>query len=174
MTFQNCNTCHLNDTELSYFISNAQLDAQPQKVDLIYSFLNDMKYNINYGEKKSKRYCFIKELINQYKYREMPNRGIPFQQSQLGSGLNQYTPNRDKSSIYICLPQDPDEFVDHLKLIVLKKVGGNNNHMLNEQIIAIADEPLQYQCITPSQHQNLQSTSLIFQSKTFIKLEKCL
>ena len=33
---------------------------------MIYSFLNDMNYNINYGDKKSIRYYFIKDLHNQY------------------------------------------------------------------------------------------------------------
>ena len=57
---------NLNDRDLSYFINNAQLDTQPQNVNLIRSFWNDMKYNIIYGDKKSKRYFFIKDLINQY------------------------------------------------------------------------------------------------------------
>ena len=48
------NKYNLNDPDLSNFITNAQLDTQPQNVNLIYSFLNDMKYNINYGDKKSK------------------------------------------------------------------------------------------------------------------------
>ena len=143
ITFENGNTYNLNDPDLSYFITNAQLDTQPQNVNLIYSFLNDMKYNINYGDKKSKRYYFIKDLINQYIYQH-----IPYQLSQLGSGFNQY----------VFLPSDPDELVDQLKLIVLEKVGGNDNPMLNEQIIAIADKLLQYQCFTTNQHQNLVST----------------
>ena len=41
---------------------------------------------------------------------------------------------------------------------MLEKVGGNANPMLSEQIIAIADKLLQYQCITSSQQQNLQNT----------------
>ena len=43
--------------------------------------------------------------------------------------------------------------MDQLKLIYFGKVGGNDNHQLNEQIIAIADKLLEYECITPSQHQ---------------------
>ena len=89
--------------------------------------------------KKSKRYYFIKDLINQYTYQD--------QQSQLGSGLN-----------FIFLPSDPDELVDQLKLLYFEKVGGNDNPMLNEQIIAIADKLLQYQCITTNQHQNIFSS----------------
>ena len=137
------NKYNLKDPDLSNFITNAQLDTQPQNVNLIYSFLNDMKYNINYGDKKSKRYYFIKDLINQYIYQH-----IPYQLSQLGSGFNQY----------VFLPSDPDELVDQLKLLYFEKVGGNDNPMLSEQIIAIADKFLQYQCITTNQHQNLVST----------------
>ena len=124
-----------------------------------------MKYNINYGDKKSKRYYFIKDLNNQCTYRE-----IPYEQSQLGSGLNQYTRASSPSKSSICtgqrpanpvvcitLPSDPDELVDQLKLIVLEKVGGNDNPMLSEQILAIADKLLQYQCITTNQHQNIVS-----------------
>ena len=137
------NKYNLKDPDLSYFITNAQLDTQPQNVNLIYSFLIDMKYNINYGDKKSKRYYFIEDLINQYIYQH-----IPYQLSQLGSGFNQY----------VFLQSDPDELVDQLKLLYFEKVGGNDNPMLSEQIIAIADKLLQYQCITTNQHQNMHST----------------
>ena len=60
--------------------------------------MNDLKYEINYRDKKSKRYHFIKAVISQYIH----------QQSQIGSGLYQY----------VFLPSDPDELVDQLKLIV--------------------------------------------------------
>ena len=139
MTFENGNTYNLNNPDLSYFITYTQLDKEIQNEKLIYNFLKDMKYDLNYGDKKSKRYYFIKNLINQYTYRD--------QQSQLGSGLN-----------CIFLPSDQDELVDQLKLLYFEKVGGNDNPMLNEQIIAIADKLLQYQCITTIQHQNLINT----------------
>ena len=140
MTFENGNTYNLNNPDLSYFITYTQLDKEMQNEKLIYNFLKDMKYDLNYGDKKSKRYYFIKDLINQYTNRD--------QQSQLGSGFNQY----------VFLPSDPDELVDQLKLLYFEKVGGNDNPMLSEQIIAIADKLLQYQCITTNQHQNLVST----------------
>ena len=139
ITFENGNTYNLNDPDLQYFMTNTQIDDE----NLIHSFLNGMKYNLNYGDKKSKRYYFIKDLIIQYKYQH-----IPYQLSQLGSGFNQY----------VFLPSDPDELVDQLKLLYFEKVGGNDNPMLSEQIIAIADKLLQYQCITTNQHQNLVST----------------
>ena len=124
MTFQNGNTYNLNDPDFSFFITNVQIDKEIQNENLIYNFLKDMKYDLNYGDKKLKRYYFIKHLIIQNTY----------QQSQLGSGLNQYTRASSPSKSSICtgqrpvnpvvcifLPSDPDELVDQLKLIVLEK-----------------------------------------------------
>ena len=82
---------------------------------------------------------------------------IPYQLSPLGSGLN-FTPGRSKSLICIFLPSDTDELVDQLKLLYFEKVGGNDNPVLSEQIIAIVDKLLEYECITTKQHQNLIST----------------
>ena len=147
MTFENGNTYNLNDPDLQYSMTNTQRDKEIQNENLIHSFLNDIQYNLNYGDKKSKRYYFIKDLIIQYKYRVIPYREIPYRDSQWGSVLN-----------FIFLPSDPDELVDQLKLLYFVKIGGNDNPMLSEQIIAIADKLLQYQCITTSQHQNMQST----------------
>ena len=91
-------------------------------------------------------------MINQYIYQQ-----IPCQLSKLGSGLN-FTSGRSKSLICIFLPSDTDELVDQLKLPYFEKVGGNDNPMLSEQIIAIVDKLLEYECITTNQHQNLIST----------------
>ena len=69
MTFLNNNTTYdLTDPDLSYFITNPALGIGNEfsKTQLIFNFLNDMKYNINYGDKKSMRYNFIKDLIKLY------------------------------------------------------------------------------------------------------------
>ena len=51
MTFENGNSYNLNDTDLQYFITNTQFDKQINNWDSIYNFLNDMKYDLNYGNK---------------------------------------------------------------------------------------------------------------------------
>ena len=85
--------------------------------------------------KKSIRYYFDKKLNNRY-----------YQQSQtLNNPLGR-------------LSSDPDELLDQIKLLYFEKVGENDNPQLNEQIIAIADILLEYEFITPSQHQNMRST----------------
>ena len=66
ITFENGNSYNLNDPDLQYFITNTQFDKQINNWDSIYNFLNDMKYDLNYGDKKSIRYQFIKELYSRY------------------------------------------------------------------------------------------------------------
>ena len=137
--FENGNTYNLNDPDLSYFITNTHLDKEIHNVSIIDQFLNDVKYDINYGDKKSDRYHFIKDI----KQQPIDTYQQPY---QVGSGLK-----------FIFLPSDPNELVDQLKLIYLEKVGGNDNPQLNEQVIAIADKLLEDQCITTSEHQNIVS-----------------
>ena len=148
------NIYDLNDPDLQHFITNTQFDRQLQNVNIIYSFLNDMNHNMNYGDKKSMRCYFIKDLHNQY--------------YQLGSGLpsNARKVSRSNSQSYagshanqyVFLPSDSDELVDQLKLLYFEKLGGNDNPQLNEQIVAIADKLLEYECITTNQHQNMISS----------------
>ena len=178
MTFENGNSYNLNDPDLQYFITNTQFDKQINNWDSIYNFLNDMKYDLNYGDKKSIRYQFIKELYSRYQLQGYTQgfagssaqdyiqahdlQGFAGSSAQgqsqgfTGSGLNgEYS--RSSTQQYIFLPSDPDELVDQLKLLYFEKVGGNDSFLINEQIIAIIDKLLEYECISPSQHQNIQS-----------------
>ena len=177
MIFENGNSYNLNDPDLQYFITNTQFDKPINNWGPIYNFLNDMKYDLNYGDKKSIRYQFIKELYSRYQLQGY-TQGFTQGQSQsytreatqgfTGSGLREatqsyangeYSRSSTQSSTqqYIFLPSDPDELVDQLKLLYFEKVGGNDNPQLNEEIIAIVDKLLEYECISPSQHQNMQS-----------------
>ena len=55
-------------------------------LDTIYSFLIDIKYNINYGNKKSTRYHFIKEVYSRYHWGDtIDNNQLP---GFTGSGLH--------------------------------------------------------------------------------------
>ena len=99
-----------------------------------------MNYDLNYGDKTSSRYYLFKILNIRYLQQQ--------QQSQSRSGLNQY----------IFPPSDPDELVDQLKLLYFEKVGGNDNLMFSEQIVAIIDKLLENECITTNQHQNITSS----------------
>ena len=177
MIFENGNSYDLSNPDLQYFITNTQFDKPIINWGPIYNFLNDMKYDLNYGDKKSIRYQFIKELYSRYQLQGY-TQGFTQGQSQsytreatqgfTGSGLREATQSyangeysrsstHSPAQQYIFLPSDPDELVDQLKLLYFEKVGGNDNPQLNEQIIAIVDKLLEYECISPSQHQNMQS-----------------
>ena len=176
---------NLNDPDLQYFITNTQFDKQINNWGSIYNFLNDMKYDLNYGDKKSIRYQFIKELYSRYQLQgytqgfagssaqdytqahDLHGQSQGFAGSSATAPAQDYTQGftgselresyREYSQQYIFLPSDPDELVDQLKLLYFEKVGGNDNPQLNEEIIAIIDKLLEYECISPSQHQNMQS-----------------
>ena len=77
------NIYDLNDPDLQYFITNTQFDKQINNLGTIFTFLNDMNYDINYRDKKLKRYFLIKDLIIQYTYQQSQSLN-----NQLGSGLN--------------------------------------------------------------------------------------
>ena len=117
MTFENGHSYDLNDPDLQYFITNTKFDREINNKNIIYSFLKDMNYNINYGDKKSIRYYFIKDLHNQcYQLRSgLPNYAqklsLSSSQSDAGSHANQYG----------FLPSDPDELADQLKLLYFEK-----------------------------------------------------
>ena len=166
ITFENGNSYNLNDPDLQYFITNTQFDKQINNWGSIYNFLNDMKYDLNYGDKKSNRYQLIKELQD---YMQGFTQGYAgssatapaqdYTQGFTGSGLRSYARSSTHSPAqqYIFLPSDPDELKDKLKLLYFEKVGGNDSFLINEEIIAIIDKLLEYECISPSQHQNIQS-----------------
>ena len=72
-----------------------------------------------------------------------------------GSGLQSYAGSCTNQ--YVFLPSDPDELVDQLKLLYFEKIGGYDSFLINDQIMAIVNKLLEYECITPSQHQKKQS-----------------
>ena len=173
MTFESGNSYDLSNPDLQYFITDTQFDKPINYWDTIYNFLNDMKYDLNYGDKNSIRHQFIKELYSPYQLQAHDSQGHAREATQsqsqsqsqsytqgfTGSGLNGET-SRSSTQQYIFLPSDPDELVDQLKLLYFEKVGGNDSFLINEQIIAIIDKLLEYECITPSQLQNIQSNIL--------------
>ena len=165
MTFENGNSYDLSDPDLQYFITNTQFDKQINNWVSIYNFLNDMKYDLNCGDKKSIRYQFIKELYSRYQLQGFAQGYTQAHDSQgfTGSGLNGDI-SRSSTQQYIFLPSDPDELVDQLKLLYFEKGGGNDSFLINEQIIAIIDKLLEYECISPSQHQNMRSNLISSQS----------
>ena len=53
------------------------------------------------------------------------------------------------------LSSDPDELCDRLKLLLQEKHAGNNSDIINEEINAIVDKLLYYECISKKQHKQI-------------------
>ena len=54
------NVYDLNDPDLQYFKTNTKFDKQIINLGTIYRFLNDMNYDISYGDEKSMRFFLLK------------------------------------------------------------------------------------------------------------------
>ena len=55
----------------------------------------------------------------------------------------------------IFLSSDPDELCDRLKLLLQEKHAGNNSDIINDEIVAIVDKLLEYNCISKKQHKQI-------------------
>ena len=58
------------------------------------------------------------------------------------------------SKIFI-LSENSDELCDRWILILQEKQAGNNSHIINEEIFAIADELLEYKSISKKKHKQI-------------------
>ena len=55
----------------------------------------------------------------------------------------------------IFLSSDPDELCNRLKLLLQEKHSGYNSDIINEEIVAIVDKLLEYECISTKQHRQV-------------------
>ena len=55
----------------------------------------------------------------------------------------------------IFLSSDPDELCNRLKLLLQGKHAGNNSDIINEEIVVILDNLLEYKCISKKQHKQI-------------------
>ena len=55
----------------------------------------------------------------------------------------------------IILSSDANELCDRLKLLFQERHGGNNSNLIDEEIVAIVDNLLEYKCISKKQHKQI-------------------
>ena len=55
----------------------------------------------------------------------------------------------------IFLSENPDELCNRLKLLLQKKQAGNNSDIINDEIVAIVDKFLEYECISKKEHKQI-------------------
>ena len=55
----------------------------------------------------------------------------------------------------IFLSSDPDEFCNRIKILLQGKHAGNNSDIVNDEIVAISDNLLEYKSISKKQHKQI-------------------
>ena len=104
--------------------------ANPQDQKLKYEFGKEMKFGIKQKGRKSNRDKSMIKLLKS--------------PANMASGVTT-----------IFLSENPHELCDRLKLLLQEKHAGNNSDIINDEIVAIVDELLEYKCISKKQHKQL-------------------
>ena len=76
----------------------------------------------------------------------------------------------------IFLSSDPDKLCNRLKLLLQENQAGKNSDMINEEVVAIVVNLLEYKCISKKQHKQLLIKCNLLQEKVymFFLIHKCL
>ena len=127
LLFRDSNKSFILDGDLSETMTNYDFNvshSDPKDQKLVYEFGKEMNFNIRQKGRKSDR---DKSMIKLF---ESP--------AIMASGI---------SNIKI-LSSDLDELCDRLKLLLQEIQAGNNSDLINQEVVAIVDELLEYKCIT--------------------------
>ena len=119
----------LLETMTNYDFNVDHSNQQDRK--LIYEFVKEMNFNTRQKGKKSDRDKSIVRLLRS--------------PAIMASGVSKT----------IFLSSDPNELCDRLKLLLQEKHAGNNSDIINEEIVAIIDKLLEYECISKKQHEQI-------------------
>ena len=134
ITFRDSNKTFRLEGDLLKVITNYKFNvdhSSPQDKKVIYEFAKEMNYDINSTGRPSVRHNSMIKLLEQ--------------PAIMASGFSKT----------IILSSDPNELCDRLKLILQEKHGGNNSNLIDEEIVAIVDNLLEYNCVSKKQHKQI-------------------
>ena len=63
--------------------------------------------------------------------------------------------SRKSLSKILIYSENPNEFCDRLKLLLQEKKAGCNSDLINQELVAVVDKMLEYNCISKKQHNQL-------------------
>ena len=134
ITFRDSNKTFRLEGDLLKVITNYKFNvdhSSPQDKKLIYEFAKEMNYDINRTGRPSVRHNSMIRLLDQ--------------PAIMASGFSKT----------IILSSDPNELCDRLKLLLPEQHAGNNSNIINEEIVAIVDNLLEYKCITKKHYNQI-------------------
>ena len=149
----------LHDNFLSFRDTNKVFELEG---DLL-KWIASNNYNVNHASLSDKKlmYDFAKEMLFDIR--------APGRKSTRDSTLIKLPKSQGLMvsasgvSKAIFLSSDPDEFCNRLRLLLQGKQAGNNSDIINEEIVAIVDNLLEYKCLSKKQHKQLRFTCNLLQ-----------
>ena len=105
--------------------------SNQQDRKIIYQFAKEMNYDIKSTGRPSTRHNSMIRLLDQ--------------PAIMASGISKT----------IILSSDPNELCDRLKLLLQEKHAGKISDIINDEIVAIVDKLLEYNCISKKQHKQI-------------------
>ena len=141
----------LNNNMLTFRDSNKQIEL---KGDLL-KMMTNKNYNVNLASLQDKKlmYDFAKEM--NFDTKALDNKSTldrTLIKLLKSPGLMVSASGVSKT---IFLSSDPDELCIRLKLLFQEKQAGNNSDIINQEIVAIVDKILEYECISMKQHKQI-------------------
>ena len=134
ITFRDTDKTFRLEGDLLKVITNHKINvdhSNPQDRKIIYQFPKEMNYDIKSTGRPSTRHNSMIRLLDQ--------------PAIMASGFSKT----------IILSSDPNELCDRLKLLIQEKHAGNNSDIINDEIVAIVDKLLEYNCISKKQHKQI-------------------
>ena len=134
ITFRDSNKSFRLEGDLLKLMTNYKFNADhssPQDKKLIYEFAKEMNYDTKSTGRPSTRHTSIINIL------ESP--------AIMASGISRT----------IILSSNPNELCDRLRLLLQEKQAGNNSDIINDEIVAIVDKLLEYNCISKKQHKQI-------------------
>ena len=131
ITFRDTDKTFRLEGDLLKVITNHKFNidhSNQQDRKIIYQFAKEMNYDIKSTGRPSTRHNSMIRLLGQ--------------PAIMASGFSKT----------IILSSDPNELCDRLKLLLQEKHAGNNSDIINDEIFAIVDKLLEYNCISKKQH----------------------
>ena len=136
LTFRDTNKQFELKGDLLEMITNSKFNVDLASLSdkkLLYDFAKEMHFDLNAPGNESTR---DRKLIKLFK----------------SPGLMVSASGVSKT---IFLSSDANELCDRLKLLLQEKQAGNNSDIINDEIIAIIDNLLEYKCISRKQHKQI-------------------
>ena len=137
------------DTLYNFLLTFRDLGKEFELQGDLVKMITNKNYNIDLAKLSDKKITYDLAMEMQYEVRAPGSDSI---RDRNVLKLLKCPAIRASGISTIFLPENPNELCDRLKLLLQEKQAGKKSNMINEEISALVDKPLQYKCISKKQH----------------------